>query len=103
MLRFSQPILALFIGLSMTVYGVHHLAVHVPPGDSLQQFWNALPAFGRVLLFLLGLAVTAVGLALLSTGVRGMRRGQRIKQFYSRPMDPDDAEEQGYPPGYGYR
>jgi len=88
----------------MTVYGLHHVAVHVPPGDSLRAFWAALPEFGRVLLFLLGLAVTIAGLTLLTSGALGMRKGAREhRAMYRHRVDRDDDDEVGYGPQYGYR
>jgi hypothetical protein len=100
MIQFAQPLFSLFVGLALSVYGLIHSATHVPAAGQLHMFYSALPSFGSVLIFLLGVIAVCGGLSLLANGVQGLKkRKQQLSQIYGRTArEPygDEDDERGY-------
>jgi len=104
MLQFMRPYFSFTLGVALTLYGVSHSAITFPSGPEFVSFWNQLPQVGGVLLFLIGLTVLACGIALLVTGVRGIRRRTRqIRHSYSAPRyDHDEDKPEDWDSRYAY-
>ena len=97
MIRLVQPVFIVLIGAALSLYGLHHIIVHMPAREVVSAFWAAMPAFGAVLLFLLGLLALAAGLVMLSTGVLGIRRRhQQVRRIFGHPEmeDPEEMRRQ---------
>jgi len=101
MTQFAYPILNLFVGLALAVYGLIHAATHVPAGTQLHMFYSAIPSLLAVLVFLLGVIAVCGGLSLLANGMQGLKKRKRqISRIYGRtarePYEDDDDDERGY-------
>lgn len=99
MFQFLYPIVNLLVGLALSVYGLIHAATHVPAGTQMQMFYAAIPSFGAVLVFLLGVVAVGGGLSLLATGVQGLKKRKRqISRIYRTSPEPyaEDDDERGY-------
>ena len=109
MTHMIQPALSAFVGFALAIYGLVHTARHVPAREVFAMFWSALPSVASVLLFVLGMAAVAIGIALLAHGVQGVRRRIRtVDRIFRDPRvqsydadDPDHDPAPGSP--YGYR
>lgn len=104
MLHFFQPAGTLFIGLALSVYGLIQSLLYRPPSASFQATAEAMPEAVAVLLFVLGLTAIIVGIVLLISGVRGVRkRAREIDRAYGTPRRParraeyEDDWDQAHP------
>lgn len=96
MTQFAQPLLSLLVGIALAAYGAVHAATHVPASSQLHVFWSAMPSFGSVLLFLVGVLAVAGGISLLVCGLNGLkRRRDQIGRIYGRQQEPFEDEEEG--------
>ena len=100
MIQFAYPILNLFVGIALAIYGLIHAATHVPASTQMQVFYAAMPSLLAVFIFLLGVIAVCGGLSLLANGVQGLKKRKRqISRIYGRqvrePYDDDDEDERG--------
>lgn len=85
MLQFLQPAGTVFIGLAMFVYGAVQALLHRPPASSFQIAAQAMPDAVAVIVFAFGIAAVVVGIVLLVSGLKGVRRRTReINNTYGR-------------------
>lgn len=101
MTRFLQPVLSLFVGFALLLYGLIHSANHYPDAEHLRVLWQSMPSLIACVVFMLGVAAVVSGLVLLTSGVRGLRlRYRQIQQAYSERRSQDYDEESDYHPAY---
>jgi len=101
MTHFAQPLLSLLVGLALSAYGTVHAATHIPASSQLQVFWSAMPSFGSVLLFLIGVLAVVGGIALLASGMNGLkRRRMQIGRIYGESREPFEDEQDDHPAYY---
>lgn len=97
MLHFLQPAATLFIGLALSVYGLIHSLRHAPQATAFQAAIQAMPDAIAVLVFAFGIAAILVGIVLLISGIKGVRKRTReINRVYGAPhrrMRPDAYED----------
>ena len=85
MLQFLQPAGTVFIGLAMFIYGTVQALLHRPSASSFQIAAQAMPDAIAVIVFAFGIAAVIVGIVLLVSGVKGVRRRTReISNAYGR-------------------
>ena len=104
MLHFLQPAGTLFIGLALSAYGLIQSLLYRPSSTSFRATVAAMPEVVAVLLFALGLTAIIVGIVLLISGVRGVRkRAREIDRAYGMPRrqarraEYEDDWDQGHP------
>ncbi len=96
MIPFLQPLLSLLIGLALSLYGLVHSSHYYPGQANLYRLWQSLPALSSVIVFALGVAAVAIGLAMVMVAIQGLRKRYRqISHAYSEPRrhqyDEDDT------------
>ena len=98
MFQFIYPIVNLLVGFALAVYGLIHAATHIPAGSQMQMFYAAIPSFGAVLIFLVGVLAVAGGLGLFTNGVQGLKKRKRqLSRIYRTSPEPfEEDEEEGY-------
>lgn len=99
MTHFVYPVVNLLVGLTLSIYGLIHSATHLPEGAQMQMFYAAIPSFGAVLVFLLGVLAVAGGLSLLASGVQGLKKRKRqLSRIYRTSPEPyeEDEDREGY-------
>lgn len=85
MLQFLQPAGTVFIGLAMFIYGTVQALLHRPSTSSFETAARAMPDAVAVIVFAFGIAALVVGIVLLISGVKGVRRRTReINNAYGR-------------------
>lgn len=99
MLNFIQPAGTVFIGLAMFIYGTVQALLHRPSASSFQAAAQAMPDAVAVIVFAFGVAAIVVGIVLLVSGVKGVRRRtHEINNAYGRRrlsnQRPRDAYEE---------
>lgn len=88
MLHFLQPAATLFIGLALSLYGLIQSLLHPPSTAAFQAAAHAMPDAFAVLVFAFGIAAILVGVVLLISGVKGVRKRARdINRVYG-PRNP---------------
>ena len=104
MLHFFQPAATLFIGMALSVYGLFQSLLHAPSANAFQAAAQAMPDAVAVLVFAFGIAAIVVGIILLVSGIKGVRKRTReISRTYGSPPRPqrretyDDDWEHGHP------
>ncbi|MGB0766269.1 MAG: hypothetical protein ACPGYV_01010 [Phycisphaeraceae bacterium] len=108
MFQFLQPAGTVFIGLAMFIYGSVQALLHQPSASSFQVAAQAMPDAIAVIVFAFGIAAVVVGIVLLISGVKGVRRRAReINRAYGhrphhRPSrdEYEDAWENEMHPAY---
>ncbi len=101
MTQFAYPILNLFVGFALSLYGLIHSAKHVPASTQLHAFWAAMPSLVAVLIFLFGIVAVGGGLSLFASGMQGLKKRKRqIARIYGRQHEPFEDEEDGHPAYY---
>ncbi len=104
MLKLIQPIASLFVGISMTIYGLVHSVTRFPGGDAFAALAANLPAVGSVLVFLLGLLAIVAGVVLVVLGVKNFRRRwRRFNQIAHHVGDRPQYDEEGWESEPAYR
>ena len=103
MLQLLQPLMSLFIGAAMTIYGLVHAITRFPGGDAFATLAKNMPAATSVLVFLLGIVAFVFGVVLLVLSVRNLRRrwrrfGRLARHVEHQPQSVDD--EDGWEPAY---
>ena len=85
MINFIQPLGTVLLGLAMFAYGSIQTALHRPSGSSFQAAAQAMPDAIAVIAFAFGIAAVVVGIVLLVSGVKGVRRRtHEISNAYGR-------------------
>ncbi|MEM6257431.1 MAG: hypothetical protein AAGI37_03870 [Planctomycetota bacterium] len=107
MINFIQPLGTVLLGLAMLAYGSIQTALHRPSGSSFQAAAQAMPDAIAVIAFAFGIAAVVVGIVLLVSGVKGVRRRtreignaygrRRLSNHSSRNECADDWDDEMYP------
>ena len=88
MIAIFQSVLGLLVGLALAIYGLAHTVTHYPGRPAFAELAGSMPALGAVLFFLLGIVASLVGVLLLVSSVRRLRRRWRyVREVTDRRRD----------------
>lgn len=102
MFAFLQPVFLAVLGVALFFYGIFHSVTGFPAATVFSQVVQTLPSLLTVLLFSLGVLAVIVGVYLLISGVRGVRRQlHEIRHAYGhrdvRSYRDDEDDRYGEP------
>jgi|GEM_PF-1887842 len=83
MLAFLHPLGSLFTGIALAAFGAFYSVLRHPPASAFQVLAQAMPDAIAVIIFGIGITAIVVGIALLVSGIRGVRsRTREINRAY---------------------
>jgi hypothetical protein len=104
MIAIFQSVLGLLVGLALAVYGIAHTVTHYPGPKAFAELAGSMPSLGAVLFFFLGILASVVGVLLLFSSVRRLRRRWRhVRQVTDRQRpyaEEMDGDEPAWAAGY---
>src|SRR4051794_37926279 len=102
MTQIFRSVTALAVGAALAVFGLAHTLNHFPDPAAFAELSRTMPSLLSVLLFALGALAVVVGLLVLVTSSRRLRRQwQQLRRLTAatprRAFHPDDGDYDGEP------